>query len=84
MQPHAGPIIGLVHADLLAAALECEGGPRHPRRDAVVAAREPLAVAAVADARARLRRRVVEGDRVADRGAVAAAREGLGGALCYV
>lgn len=63
-------------AERLPPALERERGARHARRDAVVAAREPLARAAVAEARARLRARVREGEGVADGAAGAAAGEG--------
>lgn len=81
MQQRAAPIIGLVDAQGSAATTatttgrEGEGRPRGLGGDAVLAAGEPLAVAAVAEAGARLGRRVVQRDRVAHRAAVAAAGE---------
>lgn len=76
MQHDAGAVVRLVDLDAVAAPRDAECGPPDLGRDAVLAARELLAVAAVADARARLGLWVCERDGVADGAAVAAPGEG--------
>ena len=73
MQDRPTAIIRLVHGDIVLALRHLEAGLGNLARDAVLAASEFLAVAAVADGRAGLLVGVVEADLVADLAAVAAA-----------
>lgn len=88
MQQRAAAVVGLVDAQVVvvvAAAIgrggDGEGRPRDLGGDAVLAARELLAVAAVAEAGARLGGRVFQRYGVAHRAAVAAIGEEDGGHL---
>lgn len=78
MQNRPRPIIRLVHGDGIFALCDLEAGLGNLARDAVFAAREFLAVAAVADGRACLFLGIVEVDFVADFPAVAPARDDVG------